>query len=79
MSDIRMMAEQEGYFGIVLWQEDDLIEALANHGIEPTEENVQKLWSAMDDDDLCGNMIAAGWDYIYDLVNDIENGLGVTA
>lgn len=69
MSDIREMAAHAGYFSIVLWQDEDIIEALANNGIEPTSENVQKLRDMIDEDDMCSYMIERGWDYIEQTIN----------
>lgn len=66
IDDVEINGEsEEGWFGYVRWNIDDLKVALEDKGYPDTEENISKLY------DLCSNhyftdyMIAAGWDYIY--------------
>ena len=67
--------KKNGYFGTVTWQDEDLENALEDMEIPTTRENLDKLkenllmWKNVDR--LCEAMIEAGWNFIYNLINDI--------
>ena len=69
--------KKNGYFGTVTWQDEDLENALEDMEIPTTPENLDKLkenllmWKNVDR--LCEAMIEAGWNFIYNLIDDVFN------
>lgn len=59
-------------FAHVCWDKDDLAEALENHGIDPTEENIEKLYNEVNTHWLSDAMIETGWDFIYESIFNIN-------
>ena len=57
------------YFGIVRWCEQDLCDALRQHGIPLTKENISALLKSVDTHWFKDTMIDAGWNYIDDCVD----------
>lgn len=56
-------------FGVVMWNDEDLCNALQEYGMEPTEEAVETLRSILiEDRHFEEAMIARGWDYIQDTI-----------
>lgn len=47
-NDFVNLIDREQYFASILWQEEDIKEALLQHCIEPTSENVEKVLSVLD-------------------------------
>lgn len=47
-NDFVNLIDRERYFASILWQEEDIKEALLQHCIEPTPENVAKVLSVLD-------------------------------
>lgn len=64
--------EKEEWFGEVRWSKDDLADALEVKGYPVTEENVNKLLDMVDDHWFTDYMIQAGWEYIYEQINNID-------
>lgn len=63
------MLEDEGYFGIVMWNKEDLESALELRDLPPTEHNIETLKRLLGNQWFDGIMIERGWDYIYDKIN----------
>lgn len=59
-------------FGVVEWGIDDLFAALAERGYVVNDKNTELLAKNIDDERLVETMIAAGWDYIYGVIDDLE-------
>ena len=57
------------YFGIVRWCEQDLFDALREHGIPFTDENLSALLKSVDTKWFKDVMVEAGWNYIDDCVD----------
>jgi hypothetical protein len=64
------MENNNNYFGVVRWCEEDVADAIETQGFEPTEENVKTVMSELNEMALTAVMIQAGWDYLYSLVNE---------
>lgn len=64
------MENNNNYFGIVRWCEEDVADAIETQGFEPTEENVKAVMAEFSEAALQTTMIQAGWDYLYNLVNE---------
>jgi len=47
----------------IIWVDDDIKDSLSEHNIEPTDENVKRVWKSLGNR-LIDHCIAAGWDYI---------------
>lgn len=54
------------------WTKSDIIEALEKEGIEPSEENIQKITSYKNMRHLEEQSIETGWEVIENMVNDIR-------
>lgn len=65
----REMLEDEGYFGIVMWCDEDLKNALEVQSLPPTEQNIGTLRRFVDKHWFDDIMVERGWDYIYDTIN----------
>lgn len=59
-------------FGVVEWGIDDLFAALAERGYVVNYKNTVLFAKNIDDKRLVETMIAAGWDYIYEVIDDLE-------
>lgn len=68
----REMLEDEGWFGIVMWSDDDLGAALNEAGYLPTERNIELL-RGESERSLCEDMIARGWETIDSVIGILEN------
>lgn len=64
------MLEDEGYFWIVMWSDEDLAAALEYKLVEPTKENIEILKGLVWGNKLREFMIERGWDYLYELVDN---------
>ncbi len=65
--------KKEEWFGMVRWCREDLKEALESTDHPVTEDNIDALFCALDnDEDLIERMISAGWDFIYDTIDELE-------
>lgn len=60
-------------FGEISWHKEDLVNALEVNGYPATESNIAKLRSICEDGDFIACMIEAGWQYMY---NNIDNNEG---
>lgn len=70
----RQMLRDEGYFGIVMWNDDDLKEALDRKGYPDTEHNLDLLRTECEcGTGIHGFMIERGWDFIYETIGLLEN------
>ena len=68
------MENNNNYFGVVRWCAEDVADAIETQGFEPTEENVKTVMSELNEMALTAVMIQAGWDYLYNLVNEELEG-----
>jgi hypothetical protein len=68
----REMLEDEGYFGIVMWCDEDLGAALNQAGYSPTERNIELLRDESEQA-LCDDMIERGWETIDSVIGILEN------
>lgn len=59
-------------FAHVWWSKEDLEEALIENDIPNTPKNIEMLFDAVSEDELTSAMIQAGWEYIYNIVYDLE-------
>lgn len=66
------MLEDEGWFGIVMWSDDDLGTALIEAGYSPTERNVELL-KKMSEQSLHDEMISRGWETLDVVIGILEN------
>lgn len=64
------MENNNNYFGIVRWCAEDVANAIETQGFEPTEENVKTVMAELSETALTAVMIQAGWEYLYNLVNE---------
>ena len=64
------MENNNNYFGVVRWCAEDIADAIETQGFEPTEENVKAVMAELNETALTAVMIQAGWDYLYNLVNE---------
>lgn len=65
--------EQEGVFGRVSWNKEDLVKALTDEGYEPTEDNIDTLYCEVaNNDDMQDAMISAGWDVLSRNISELE-------
>jgi len=55
---------QESYFATAQWHKDDVEQAFKDNGFSPTEQNIDEVLDLIDEDELRGDMIETGWDYI---------------
>lgn len=62
--------DDNDWFGLVRWCEEDLEEALKEQGYPVTENNVSKLHSLCERHFFTDCMIERGWDYIYDQIGE---------
>lgn len=66
--------ESGKWFGIVRWCDDDIIDALEDHNIEATPENISSVRAHLENEHWFTDcMIAAGWDYIDSLITSEFN------
>lgn len=63
------MENNNNYFGVVRWCAEDVADAIEMQGFEPTEENVNTVMAELSESALTATMIQAGWEYLYNLVN----------
>lgn len=63
------MENNNNYFGIVRWCEEDVANAIKEQGFEPTEENVKIVMGTLNESAFISFMVQAGWDYLYNIVN----------
>ena len=68
----REMLEDEGYFGIVMWTDEDLGAALNEAGYLPTERNIELL-RGESERSICEDMIARGWETLDVVIGILEN------
>jgi hypothetical protein len=68
----REMLEDEGYFGIVMWSNDELGAALNEAGYSPTERNIEFL-RVESEQSLYDDMIERGWETIDSMIGILEN------
>lgn len=64
--------KKEKYFGVVRWCSEDIKNALEVKSIPVTPENVGKLLDAVNTHHFTDHMISAGWDYIYEMINNVD-------
>ena len=64
--------ENEKWFGVVRWCSEDIADALKENSIPVTPENVAKLLNAVDTHHFTDYMISAGWDFIYEMINNVD-------
>jgi hypothetical protein len=57
--------DEDDWFGIVRWCEDDLKAALEDQGYPVTENNIAKLYGLCSHHRFTDHMIEAGWEYMY--------------
>ena len=58
-------------FGNVSWCDSDLENALDLAEVPVTPDNIHELFYEIDEDSLMETMIQAGWDYIYEVRDDL--------
>ena len=64
-------------FGIVEWNDDDIIAALQDDGIDPTLENIGAIRTALENSHrLCDAQIEAGWSVIHAVISEVLNKEG---
>ena len=61
------------HFGETTWSEDDMKNVLDLADIPTTEENLDTLYKAIDEDDLIYAMVESGWDYLYSIRDELDN------
>lgn len=61
----RQMLEEQGYFGIVMWSDEDLAVILEAHGIKEPDKYIETFRKYIYDDDFCEVMIERGSEYLY--------------
>lgn len=62
-------------FGKVEWNEEDIINALDLYGLDITDDLVDEVISKCEDKNRIQEaMIEAGWNVIYSILDDIEEG-----
>lgn len=59
---------EDEWFGVVRWCDDDIKDALDLYGITITESNIARLRSICKHHSFTDVMIERGWDYIYDQI-----------
>lgn len=64
----KSIKEDDKWFGVVRWCDDDLKNALETHGIATTKYNVNKLKSLCLHHSFVDLMIEQGWEYIYNKI-----------
>ncbi len=64
------MENNNNYFGVVRWCIEDVEDAIEVQGFKPTEENVKTVMAELNETALTAVMIQAGWEYLYNLVNE---------
>lgn len=65
-------SRKNGTFAHVWWSRVDLEQALLENDVPNTPKNIEALFDSLSEDELTGVMIQAGWEYIYDIVYNIE-------
>lgn len=73
LDDQQYEINDDKWFGKVRWCEEDLIGALKDQGLPVTENNIAKLSSLCDKHWFTDHMISAGWEYMYNVI-DNEDG-----
>lgn len=63
------MENNNNYFGVVRWCAEDIADAIETQGFKLTEENINKVMAEFSETALQATMIQAGWDYLYNIVN----------
>lgn len=62
----------DDWFGIVRWCNDDLVVAMGEDGIEVTQDNIDALRIACENDHhFTDRMIEAGWDTIHYMIHEV--------
>lgn len=61
------------HFGETTWSEDDMKNVLDLADIPTTEENLDTLYDAIDEDDLIYAMVESGWYYLYSIRDELDN------
>lgn len=60
------------YFGKVRWCDEDLTNALEEHGIPATERNINMLREQCERHDFTDFMVSAGWDFINSAIGTLD-------
>lgn len=58
------------YFGVIKWCNDDIWDAFAYHCYDFTGEDIDDVRAVLEGDAFREHMIAAGWDFIYEVVHN---------
>lgn len=66
------MEENQEWFGIVRWCEEDLKSALEENGFPVTDKNVAELYNRLQHHSFTDCMIATGWDFINDTISNLD-------
>lgn len=67
--------ENEKWFGVTGWCNDDIADAIEMQGFEATEENIAKVRNVLNHHSFTDCIIEAGWEFIYCTVNnELEEG-----
>lgn len=76
-SDTVEAIDHNQFFARVIWQEEDIRTHLEDKGYEVSDENVNKVLQELDARRLVETMIEAGWEIIYEAVQNVDNKIGL--
>lgn len=57
-------------YGKVYWQDEDIEQELESYGIDPTPDNIERVWGSMSESTMTEVMCEAGFDYIDRVICD---------
>lgn len=56
-----------------MWVDDDVKHALAESGIEVTDENIDKVWKVLNNGHFMDAVIECGWSQLYSVIENVFN------
>ena len=67
--DTADLIDRSAYFATIMWQEEDIKDALREHGIKPTRDKIDKVICRLDTDEM--ESCEHGWDVINDTISRV--------